>query len=108
MKILILKIIILKKGKNNDKKISFQKKSDKQILYYNLFYDNLIFKDVNKSFLNDAESDDGEKPSEEKIQMAIQFLSEELGESIKELENNLFNDNENSLLTRKTKFKNKN
>jgi hypothetical protein len=35
-------------------------------------------------------------------------LSEELEESIKELEKNLFNDNENSLLMWKMKFKNKN
>ena len=103
-KIYILPILI------NDKKIFFQRKRDKQILYYNLFDDNLIFKDVNRSFLNDDESDDddGEESSEEKIQMAIQFLSEELEESIKELEKNLFNDNENSLLMKKMKYKNKN
>ena len=51
----------------NNKVISFQNQKNKQILEFSLFDDNFIFKDLNKSYLQDEHSDDGADSSEEKI-----------------------------------------
>jgi len=89
----------------NDKKISFQRQKDKKILEFVLFDDKIIFKDINRSYLQDEESDDGDESSDEKIKLGQNLLIQELEESSKEIKENLKNNKENSLLSRKIKFK---
>ena len=89
----------------SDKKISFQRQKDKKILEFVLFDDKIIFKDINRSYLQDEESDDGDESSDEKIKLGQNLLIQELEESSKEIKENLKNNKENSLLSRKIKFK---
>ena len=89
----------------NDKIISFQKQKNKQILHFSLFDENLIFKDINRSYLQDEYNDDGSESSEEKIIDGKNFLSQELEESIKQLSDS-FKKNQNiNLLRRRMRFK---
>ena len=89
----------------SDKKISFQRQKDKKILEFVLFDDKIIFKDINRSYLQDEESDDGDESSDEKIKLGQNLLIQEIEESSKEIKENLKNNKENSLLSRKIKFK---
>jgi len=89
----------------SDKKISFQRQKDKKILEFVLFDDKIIFKDINRSYLQDEESDDGDESSDEKIKLGQNLLIQELEESSKEIKENLKNNKENSLLSRKIRFK---
>ena len=89
----------------SDKKISFQRQKDKKILEFVLFDDKIIFKDINRSYLQDEESEDGDESSDEKIKLGQNLLIQELEESSKEIKENLKNNKENSLLSRKIKFK---
>ena len=89
----------------NDKKITFQRQKDKKILEFVLFDDKIIFKDINRSYLQDEESDDGDESSDEKIKLGQTLLFQELEESAKEINKNLKNNKENSLLSRKIRFK---
>ena len=89
----------------SDKKISFQRQKDKKIMEFVLFDDKIIFKDINRSYLQDEESDDGDESSDEKIKLGQNLLIQELEESSKEIKENLKNNKENSLLSRKIKFK---
>ena len=89
----------------NNKIISFQKQKNKEILYFSLFDENLIFKDINRSYLQDEYSDDGSESSDEKIEDAQNFLSQELEDSIKQLSNDLKNNQNDGLLSRRMKFK---
>ena len=91
----------------NNKKISFQRQYDKQILEFTLFDDKVIFKDINRSYLQDEQSDDGDESSDEKIKYGKNFLFQELEESSKTFKENLKNNQEGTLLSRKIKFKNK-
>jgi len=89
----------------SDKKISFQRQKDKKIMEFVLFDDKIIFKDINRSYLQDEESDDGDESSDEKIKLGQNLLIQELEESSKEIKENLKNNKENSLLSRKIRFK---
>ena len=89
----------------NNKIISFQKQKNKEILYFSLFDENLIFKDINRSYLQDEYSDDGSESSDEKIDDAQNFLSQELEDSIKQLSNSFKKNQNDGLLSRRMKFK---
>ena len=88
------------------KKIKFQRQSDKEILEFSLFDDNLIFKDLNRSYLQDESSDDGDESSEEKINCGKLLLYKEIEESSKELLKNLNKNQGEPLLSRRMRFKN--
>lgn len=90
----------------NDKKISFQRQKDKAILEFSLFDDNLIFKDINRAYLEDEHDDDGDESSEETINNGKLYLSQEVQESTKELQKNLKNNQKIPILSRKMRFKN--
>ena len=89
----------------NNKKISFQRQKDKKILEFSLFDENLIFKDINKAYLQEENSDDGDESSEEKINNGILYLAQELEESIKEFHKNLKNNQNKPILSRRMRFK---
>lgn len=89
----------------NNKVISFQKQKDKQILEFSLFDDKLIFKDINRSYLQDEHSDDGSESSEEKINVGRSFLTKEIEESAKKFHKNLKKSQLQKLLSRKMRFK---
>ena len=71
-----------------------------------LFDDNSIFKDINKSYLQEEYSDDGSESSEEKINGAKLFLSQEIVDSIKKLSKSLQKNRGENLLSRRMRFKN--
>ena len=89
----------------NNKKISFQKKTNKEILEFPLFDEKLIFKDINRSYLQDKYSDEGSESGDELINQDKSFLSQELEDSIKLLSLNLKKNKNNNLLSRYMKFK---
>ena len=74
-------ISIIKKNKKiceipkdiNIKKITFQRQKDKQIMEFNLYNDKDIFKDINKAYLQDQKSDDGDDSPDEKILLEKQY-----------------------------------
>jgi len=43
----------------NNKIVSFQRQKDKKILEFNLFEDEMIFKDANKAYLQDEHNNNG-------------------------------------------------
>ena len=90
-----------------DKKhITFQRQSDKKVLEFSLFDDNLIFQDLNRSYLQDESSDDGDESSEEKINCGKLLLYQEIEESTKDLLNNLKTNQGEPILSRRMRFKN--
>lgn len=89
----------------NNKKISFQRKKDKKILEFSLFDDKIIFKDINKAYLQDELSDDGDESSDEKIRIGKKILIQELEESAKDLQENLRLNKGKLLLSRRIRFK---
>ena len=91
----------------NNKIISFQRQKDKNILEFPLFDDKLIFKDINKAYLEDEYSDNGSDSSEEKIKEGQNFLYRELNKSSIELQKYLSQNQNKLLLSRKIRFKNK-
>ena len=90
----------------NKKVISFQNQNNKEIMEFSLFDDSLIFKDINKSYLQEEYSDDGSDSSEEKINGAKLFLSQEIDDSIKKLSKSLQKNRGENLLSRRMRFKN--
>ena len=70
-----------------------------------LFDDKIIFKDINRAYLQDEFSDDGNDSSDEKINEGKNLLIQELEESSKEVKENLKNNQERSLLSRPFRFK---
>ena len=92
----------------NNKEISFQKQTNKQIMEFTLFDEDLIFKDINPSYLQDEFSDDGSESSDEKICKGSIFFSQELEDSAKVLSANLQKKQINKLLSRKMRFKKEN
>ena len=90
----------------SNKIISFQKQKNKRILEFSLFDDKLIFKDINKSYLQDEHDDDGSESSDEKINDGKIFLTQELEDSAKELSKNMKNHQDKKLLSRRIRFKN--
>ena len=90
----------------NNKIISFQKQRNKQIMEFSLFDDKLIFKDINKSYLQDEHDDDGSESSEEKINDGKLFLKQELEDTAKELSASLKKNPNEKVLSRKIRFKN--
>ena len=90
----------------NNKIISFQRQKDKNILDFPLFSDKLIFEDINNAYLEDEDSDNGSDSSEEKIKEGTNFLYQELKNSSIELQKYLSQNKNNSLLSRKIRFKN--
>ena len=89
----------------NKKIITFQRQKDKEILEFFLFDDNLIFKDINKAYLQDEHSDDGDSSSEEEIINGKIYLSQELEQSINDFRKNLKKNQQKQILSRKMKFK---
>ena len=92
----------------NNKIISFQKQKNKQILEFSLFDDKLIFKDINRSYLQDEYSDDGSDSTDEKINEERILLTQELEDSIKLMSKNLQKNQAQKLLSRRMRFKNEN
>ena len=90
----------------NNKIISFQKQKNKSILDFSLFDDKLIFKDINRSYLQDEHDDDGSESSDEKINDGKLFLTQVLEDSAKELSKNLKKNKDKKLLSRRIRFKN--
>jgi hypothetical protein len=90
----------------NNKIISFQKQKNKKILEFPLFDENLIFKNINKSYLQDEYNDDGSESSDERIEDGRIFLSQELENSIKQLSKSLKKSQNEKLLSRRIRFKN--
>ena len=90
----------------NNKIISFQKQRNRQIMEFPLFDDNLIFKDINKNYLQDEYDDDGSESSDEKINDGEYFLSQELEDSAKELSETVKKNQNINILSRKIRFKN--
>jgi hypothetical protein len=88
------------------KQITFQRQSDKKVLEFSLFDDDLIFKDLNRSYLQDESSDDGDESSEEKINCGKLLLYQEIEESTKDLLNNLKKNQGEPILSRRMRFKN--
>ena len=88
------------------KQITFQRQSDKKVLEFSLFDDELIFKDLNRSYLQDESSDDGDESSEEKINCGKLLLYQEIEESTKDLLNNLKTNQGEPILSRRMRFKN--
>lgn len=89
----------------SNNKISFQRQKDKKIMEFVLFDDKIIFKDINRAYLQDEFSDDGNDSSDEKINEGKNLLIQELEESSKEVKENLKNNQERSLLSRPFRFK---
>ena len=92
----------------NNRIISFQKQKNKQILEFSLFDDKLIFKDINRSYLQDEHSDDGSESSDEKINDGRMFLTQELEDSVKQMSKSLLKKQNQQLLSRRMRFKNEN
>ena len=90
----------------NNKTISFQKQRNKQIMEFSLYDDKLIFKDINKSYLQDEHDDDGSESSDDKINDGKLFLTQELEDSAKELSKAFKKNKDKKILSRKIKFKN--
>ena len=91
---------------HSNKKISFQRQKDKEILEFSLFDDKLIFKDINKAYLQDQYCDDGDESSEETINNGKLHLLQEIEDSIVELKKNLKNNQNKPILSRRMIFKN--
>ena len=87
-------------------KVSFQKQKDKKIIDFTLFDEKIIFKDINKAYLQDEQSDDGSESTDEKIKMGKALIFQNLEESSKYLKENLINNQENNILSRKIRFAN--
>ena len=90
---------------NTNNIISFQRNSDNEILEYFVFNDNLIFPDLNRSYLQDAYSDDGDSSTDEQIENGTKFLKDELADAINDIYLKNKKLNINSFLSRKMKFK---
>ena len=105
---LISKQKILYKSPNilNNKIITFQKQKNKEILEFSLFDDKFIFKDINKSYLQDEHDDDGSESSDEKIKDGRLYLTQELEDSAKELSKILKKNKDKNILSRRIRFKN--
>ena len=99
---------ILYKSPNilNNKIITFQKQKNKEILEFSLFDDKFIFKDINKSYLQDEHDDDGSESSDEKIKDGRLYLTQELEDSAKELSKILNKNKDKNILSRRIRFKN--
>ena len=99
---------ILYKSPNilNNKIITFQKQKNKEILEFSLFDDKFIFKDINKSYLQDEHDDDGSESSDEKIKDGRLYLTQELEDSAKELSKILKKNKDKNFLSRRIRFKN--
>ena len=99
---------ILYKSPNilNNKIITFQKQKNKEILEFSLFDDKFIFKDINKSYLQDEHDDDGSESSDEKIKDGRLYLTQELEDSEKELSKIFKKNKDKNILSRRIRFKN--
>ena len=91
--------------KIDNKKLTFQRQKDGEILEFSLFNDELVFKDINKAFLQDEHNDDGDESSDEKIANGKELLFEEIEEATKEFEKYLKKNQNKQLLSRKMRFK---
>ena len=98
------KIIYKPSSLINNKVISFQNQSNKNILEFPLFEDHLIFKDISRSYLQDEYSDDGSESSDEKIIKGKKFLSQEITEAALELGKNLKKNKNQNFLSRLIRF----
>ena len=82
----------------NNRIISFQKQKNKLILEFSLFDEKLIFKDINRSYLQDQCSDDGSESSDEQIIESKKLLSLGLEDSIKQISKSLKKNQKENLL----------
>ena len=89
----------------NNRIISFQKQKNKLILEFSLFDEKLIFKDINRSYLQDQCSDDGSESSDEQIIESKKLLSLGLEDSIKQISKSLKKNQKENLLSRRMRFK---
>ena len=89
----------------DNKKISFQRQKDKTIEDFSLFDDELVFKDLNKAYLEDEYMNNDDESSDEEIRKEKLLLFKEIEEASKELEQNLKNNQNNQILSRKMRFK---
>ena len=102
-------IFFLKKNKkiyetptvNNCKKVTFERQSDKKILNFPIFDDNLIFTNINKSYMHNEDNDDGSSSSEETIEAGKKYVYAELDEVSSLLRNNLLSGKSNQKLFRR-------
>ena len=102
-------IFFLKKNKkiyetptvNNCKKVTFERQSDKKILNFPIFDDNLIFTNINKSYMHNEDNDDGSSSSEETIEAGKKYVFAELDEVSNLLRNNLLSGKSNQKLFRR-------
>ena len=90
----------------NNKIIPFQKQRNRQIMEFSLFDDKLIFKDINKCYLQDEHDDDGSESSDDKINDGKLFLNQELEDSAKEITDSIKKNPNGKILSRKIRFKN--
>ena len=90
---------------SNNKKITFQRKKDKNILEFDLLDDNLIFKDINKAFLQDQDFDDGSDSSDKQVELGSNLLNTELLKASKKINKFFSNNKEITILSRKIRFK---
>ena len=89
----------------NNKIISFQKQKNKRIKEFQIFDDKLVFKDVNQSYLQDEQNDDGSESSDEKINDGKLFLTQEIQNSAEKFAKNMEDNSKKKLLSRKIIFK---
>ncbi len=89
----------------NNRIISFQKQKNKKIKEFQIFDDKLVFKDVNQSYLQDEQNDDGSESSDEKINDGKLFLTQEIQNSAEKFAKNMEEHSKKKLLSRKIIFK---
>ena len=102
-------IFFLKKNKkmyetptvNNCKRVTFERQSDKKIFNFPIFDDNLIFTNINKSYMHNEDNDDGSSSSEETIEAGKRYLYSELDEVASTLHNNLLSGKSSQKLFRR-------
>ena len=86
---------------NNCKTVTFERQSDKKILKFPIFDDNLIFTNINKSYMHNEDNDDGSSSSEETIEAGKKYVFAELDEVSNLLRNNLLSGKSNQKLFRR-------
>ena len=67
--------------------------------------DNLIFKDINKAFLQDQDLDDGSDSSDKQVELGSNLLNTELLKASKKINKFFSNNKEITILSRKIRFK---
>ena len=84
--------------------VNFNQNIKKKKVYKNFVY-KLVFKDVNQSYLQDEQNDDGSESSDEKINVGKIFLTQEIQNSAEKFAKNMEDHSKKKLLSRKIIFK---